>query len=195
MRTKTSTEPQSVPSSRLQRLACCLLLAGGCASSQADEVRDARMERAEERADVQENSVERWEDSREDAIDQRYENKEERAEAGDRPGEDASKQLVEVSKERAQYQSEAKARVDKLGTRINTAQEKIQILGAQAPLTLKSELQTAAKQYDQIKEEVEQLDETPVSEWEHTTQKLEQREEGLDARVSKLEESIDDEAD
>ena len=178
--------------SHLRGLACCLLVASGCASTQSEEVRDARMERVDERADAQENTVERREDARDDAIEQRYDNKEERVENSNRPGEDGTEQLVEISKDRAQYQSEAQARVEKLGTRINTAQQKIKVLGAKAPLALKSELQTAAKQYEEVKGEVSQLDETPPSDWEHTTQKLEQREEGLDARVSKLEDSIDD---
>jgi len=176
----------------LRGLACCLLVASGCASTQSEEVRDARMERADERADAQENSVERREDARDESVEQRYDNKEERVEASDRPGEDGTEDLVEVSKERAQYQSEAQARVEKLGTRINTAQSKIHILGADAPLSLKNELQTAAKQYDEIKGVVSVLDQTPPSEWEHATQKLEQREEGLDARVTKLEDKIDD---
>ncbi|HMI94039.1 MAG TPA: hypothetical protein VK509_21850 [Polyangiales bacterium] len=150
------------------------------------------MERVDERADAQENSVERREDARNEAVEERYDNKEARVEASNQPGEAANEQLVEVSKERAQYQAEAQARMEKLGTRINTAQKKIQVLGAQAPLAMKSELQTAAKQYDEMKGEVSQLDETPPSEWEHATQKIEQREEGLDARVSKLESSIDD---
>jgi hypothetical protein len=150
------------------------------------------MERVDERADAQENAVERREDARDDAVEQRYDNKEQRVEASDRPGEDGSEKLVEVSKERAQYKSEAQARVEKLGTRLNTAQKKIEILGAQAPLTLRSELQTAAKQYEEIKEDVSELDQTPPSNWEHATQKLEQREEGLDERVTKLEDSIDD---
>jgi hypothetical protein len=176
-----------------QRFAYCLLIAGGCAStSQGEEVRDARMERVDERAEAQEDTVERRQDARDQAVDQRYDSREARVEASDRPGEDASKQLVDISKERAQYQADARSRLEKLGLRINTAQQKIGVLGAQAPLKLKSELQTATKQYDLIKEDIDRLDRTPPSDWEHTTDKLEQREAGLDERISELEESIDD---
>lgn len=179
--------------SKLSGLGCLLLIASGCGgTSQGEKVRDARMARVDEHAEARQDAADRREDAREDAIDQRYDNKEAQVEASNRPGEEGSEELVEVSKERAEYQADARARLEKIATRIGAAQKKVQVLGAQAPFKLKTELQTAAKQYDLVKQEVQQLDQTPPDKWEGTTKQLEAHESGLDDRVSEIEDSIDD---
>jgi hypothetical protein len=178
---------------QLGGLACLLVITSACGASQGEQVRDARMERAEERAEAQDDAADRRAERREEAADQRFDATEERVEASDQPGAEQTKELVEISKERKDYQLDAQARLDKLSTRINTAQQKIQVLGAQAPLKLRTELQTAGKQYDSLKEDVEELDETPPELWESATKQLEERESGLEERVSQLEDSIDDE--
>lgn len=179
---------------KLCGLACLVAIAGGCGgSSQGDEVRDARMERVEERAEVREEAVDQREDARDEAVEQRYDAKEERVEASNQPGEDANEDLVGISKQRAEYKAEAQTRLDKLATRLNTAQQKIKVLGTRASLPMKTELKTAAKQYDTMKQDVELLDQTPPDKWESTTKQLEERESGLEERVTKLEDKIDDE--
>lgn len=171
----------------------CLLIVSGCAGpSQGEAVRDARIERVEGQTAAKEDADERRADSRNDAVDQHYDHEEQRVEASNRPGEDGSEKLVEVSAERTKYQAEARGRMDAMATRINAVQQKIQVLGNHAPLSLKTELQTASKQYDAIKMDVQRLDKTPPDKWEGTTQRLEDQEQGLDARLTKLEDSIDD---
>lgn len=182
-------------SKTLRRTGLLVLIAsaGACGgSSQGEQVRDARKEQVDERADAQENSVERDADARDQAIDKRADKREDAIDAANRPGEDASEDLVGVAKERADYQSSARERLDKFGVRINAADQKIQIMGTHAPSKLKGELQTASKQYEQMKEEVTTLDRTPPDRWETTTKQLEERESGLDERLDKLEDKLDD---
>jgi hypothetical protein len=191
----TNQRLESIMSKTLRNTGLLLLIGGASAcggSSQGEQVRDARMEQVDERADAQQNSVERDADARDQAIDQRADKREDAIDAADRPGEDAREDLVGVSKERADYKSSAQERLDKYGVRINAADQKIQIMGAHAPSTLKGELQTAAKQYEQIKGEVTNLDRTPADRWERTTKQLEERESGLDERLDKLEGKLED---
>jgi DUF4097 and DUF4098 domain-containing protein YvlB len=167
--------------------------AGACGgSSQGEQVRDARMERAEQRADTQENTVERERDARDVAIDKRYDQYQKEMAAGERSSSSSSKELVELSKDRAQYQSEARERVDKLGVRIDQAKQKIDIMGTTAPSTLRGELQTAQKQHELAQQEVAQLNRTSADQWDRATEQLEQDESELDDRVSKLEDHVED---
>lgn len=180
--------------SYLRRMSCLVVFVAGCAgTSQGEEVRDARMERAEDRSEVEQEAADRRGEAHADAVDERYDAREQRVESGDRPGEDGSQELVEISRTRAEYQQQARARLETMAGRLRAAQEKLEVLGARAPHNLKTELNVAAKQYEAVKEDVAQLDRTPPDAWEQTTEQLETREEGFDARMSELEDSIEEE--
>lgn len=166
--------------------------ASACASSQAEQVKDARMEQTEARAQADENAIEQRSASREDAVERAYDSQEQNIAAANQPGENASQQLVEVSKDRAIYQSEAETRLDKLGVRIDAATEKLTVLGSRAPTSLKTELKTATQEYNMLKQDVSKLDKTPTTDWEPMTTKLEDRMTALDSRVDDLTESIED---
>jgi chromosome segregation ATPase len=170
-----------------------LILAGGaCAGSQADKVRDARMEQADARAEAETKTAENNGDARENAIEQRHENVSENIQATNPPGERAAQDMVQVSKERMQYQSEAKTKLDKLGARLSAAREKVAVLGGRAPTALKGELATAAQQYKMLENDVQTLDKTPASSWESTTEQVEKRMASLEDRVDDLTDRIED---
>jgi hypothetical protein len=126
-------------------------------------------------------SIERGSDAEKERIDQ-----------ANPPAEGASKTLVSVSEERAKYESEARARMNKLSERINAAHQKVQVLGPRAPTPIKTELETTAKQYDLLKNDVMKLEATPPEQWEQKKKEIDNRTSLLDERVSELSDEIDD---
>jgi hypothetical protein len=104
----------------------------------------------------------------------------------------ASDELIRVGKERALYQSNAQAKLDQLGVRLNAAQQKITVLGTRAPTGLTTELTTAAEEHSMLKADIAKLGDTPPLDWDRTTKQIDNRLSALDARVSKLSASISD---
>jgi hypothetical protein len=171
--------------------ALLLLTGSACAGSQAEQVRDARMEQADARADSDTKVAEEKGTARENAIEQRHENVSENIAATNPPGEGAAQNMVQVSEERMQYQSDAKTKLDKLGARLTAAREKIAVLGGRAPIALKGELATASQQYKMLEDDVQTLDKTPASSWESTTNQVEKRLASLEDRVDDLTDRIE----
>jgi len=92
---------------RKQLIVCSVSLltgAAACAGSQAEQVKDARMEQTDARADATETSVERAAESREAATERAYDAIEQNIAAAKPPGESATQELAEVSKDRTLYQ-------------------------------------------------------------------------------------------
>jgi hypothetical protein len=172
--------------------AVLLLASGACAGSQAEQVRDARMEQAEARAQSDTEQAEKNATARENAIEQRHESVANNIEATNPPGKGAEEHMVQVSEERMKYQSDAKTKLDKLGARLNEAREKLTVLGGRAPTALKGEFATASDEYNLLQEDVKELDRTPASSWEATTEQLDKRIATLDDRVEDLEDRIED---
>jgi hypothetical protein len=172
--------------------AILLLASGACAGSQAEQVRDARMEQAESRAQSDEKQAEQNASARENAIEQRHETVANNIEATNPPGKSSEENMVNISEERMQYQSDAKTKLDKLGARLNEAQEKLTVLGGRAPTALKTEFTTATDEYKMLQQNVKDLDRTPASSWEATTEQLEKRMASLDDRVEHLTDRIED---
>lgn len=168
-----------------------VLAAGACASSQGEQVRDARMEQAEAQADLREEAAENTAATREDSVAQQADNARANVEATGSPSEGADKELIDVSEKRAEYQTQAKARLQKIAIRIDEAQQKLSALGNRAPTALKGELTTTTQQYKSLERDVMGLDRTLPDNWESTTSSLDQRFSTLDERVSDLAENIE----
>jgi chromosome segregation ATPase len=169
-----------------------LLAVGACAGSQAEQVKDARMEQAEARAEANERSVEQAAELRQESVDTAHDVRGERIADANRPGENASEELNEISRERVKYQTEAQTRVSKLGVQIDEAAKKVNVLGDRAPTKLRSELKAATTEYTMIKQEVDKLNRTQTTDWESKTSQLDTRISALDSRVEDLQDSIDD---
>ncbi len=168
-----------------------ILATAACAGSQAEQVKDARMEQTEANATASEQAVEQNSVAREESIDRAHDATEENIEAANAPGEGATEELAEVSKDRATYQSEAETKVDKLGVELDAAAQKLSVLGGRAPTSLKSQLTTATQEYKMLKQDVQTLDKTPTTAWESTTSKIDDRIAALDDRIDDLTESIE----
>ncbi|HKU41007.1 MAG TPA: hypothetical protein VJR89_22750 [Polyangiales bacterium] len=171
-----------------------LALAGAaCAgSSQGEQVRDARMEQAEAQSEARQEAAEHNEAVREDSIEQSADSARDNVAASGGAAASANKELVNVSEDRAQYQSKAQERLDKLGAQIEEANQKVTALGGRAPLSLRSELATTARQYQSLQRDVRGLNDTPPDNWESTTGQIDDRMSTLDDRVAKLKDEIDD---
>jgi chromosome segregation ATPase len=179
---------------RTQWIVCAgvTLLASACAGSQGEEVRDARMEQAEARADANETAVEEQATAREDVIEQRHEQHAANIENRNAPGEEASEDMADITQQRAEFRSEAKEELDKLAVRISAAEEKLLVLGGRAPTQLKGEFATTLQQYKTLERDVTDLEETPPVAWESTTEAIDKRMATLDDRVEELTDAIDD---
>lgn len=169
-----------------------LMAAGACAESQAEQVKDARMEQAEARAKVNEDNVDQASKAREKSLDRAYDSRDESIGRANQPDENAKQELNEVSKDRAMYQSQAQTRVDKLGVRINEAAQKIQVLGARAPTGLRTELQTATTEHNLLKHDIDSLSNTRTTDWEALKSDIDHRLSALDDRLKSLNDKIED---
>jgi hypothetical protein len=169
-----------------------VLAAGACAGSQAEQVKDARMEQAAAHADNRENRVEQASSAREESLDKAYDRRGESIAAANPPAEGAAEELNEVAKDRALYQSQAETRVDKIGVRIDEAAKKINLLGNRAPIGLSTQLKTATTEYQMLRKDIGELERTPTTSWESMTSNLDKRLSALDSRVEDLQDQIED---
>ena len=174
-------------------IAIVLTLAGvGCASSQAEQVKDARMAQVDENAQAVNTSIDQQADAQKSEIKSAAGERRDLIKAEDAPDKSASTQLVNVSEERATYVNKTEARLEKLGVKIDAAKQKITALGSHAPTALRDEYKTTAKEHSEIKHEVDQLNATPASSWQKLTDNIDERVSNLDDRVSKLNDAIGD---
>jgi endonuclease/exonuclease/phosphatase (EEP) superfamily protein YafD len=169
-----------------------LLAASACASSQAEQVKDARMGQTEANAEVDQNSVDQAGKAHQESVDNAHDARGERIADANRPGENSTDELNEVARDRAKYQSDAQTRVSKLGVRIDEATKKVGVLGDRAPAKLHDELKTASTEYSLLKQDVNKLDNTKTTDWESKTSQIDQRISQLGERLDNLKESIDD---
>ena len=148
------------------------------------------MERIEAKAEAKQERAEQRAERREERIAKNYDTQEERIDEADRPTEDAQTALLELARERREFRSQIQTRMEKLATRINADQQKIQVLGERAPTPMRSELSNIEQQYQLLKQDVVQLDQAPDSQWGDKRSDIERRTELLDERVSQLTDAI-----
>src|ERR1700712_3837167 len=167
-----------------------LMASAACAGSQADQVKDARMKQVEANSDATVNGVEHNSEAREKSLNREYDARQENIAAANRPDENASEDLNAISRDRAKYQSQAEARVEKLGVRINEAAKKIDILGPKAPTGLRTELKTAATEHHLLKADIDRLNNSRTTDWESLKSEFDDKLSKLDTRVKDLNDSI-----
>ena len=172
-----------------------LLLSGGaCAESHAEQVRDARLSQADDNAKVREHTVEQQAKERNEVIGDRYDSLRQEAAKSDEPGADDTEDLLKLSQERAEYQSKAQEQLDKLAVRIDSAQQKINVLGGRAPLALTTDLKTARQEHQTLEQEFVALRSVRSPNWEGDKSRLEQRLSKLEDRVTRLSDDIENAA-
>jgi predicted nucleic acid-binding Zn-ribbon protein len=150
------------------------------------------MEQINENENASEKVADATETARQDSIEQQHDVAQAQIDSANPPAEGASHDLVKVSEERATYQTQAKARLDKVRIRLDAAQQKLTVLGSRAPTALRGELETASRQYQSLERDLMSVSQIPATNWETTTGKIDERLNSLDARVTDLSDSIED---
>jgi G:T/U-mismatch repair DNA glycosylase len=170
-----------------------LIVAGAaCASSQADQVRDARMEQIDQQTVASTRAIEDRQESREEAIERRHDMAVKRVEAVDPNDDGAALKRLEIAQERAAYESKSQGQIETIGVRLRAAEQKMVAVGAKVPVNLQAELETLAKEHRILEKDVKNLSDTPVGNWESTKDTLDDRISDLNDRVKELTSSIED---
>jgi len=149
------------------------------------------MEQINENANASEKVTDSTQTAREDSIEQQHDVAHAQIDSANPPAEGASQDLVKVSEERATYQSQAKARLDKVRIRLDAARQKLSVLGPRAPTALRGELETTSRQYQTLERDVTSVNQIPATSWEASTDKIDEGLKSLDERVTKLSDSIE----
>lgn len=170
------------------------ILCAACAGSQSEQVRDNRMERIEQTADNKLEGVDQRAEKKQDMVDKNFEAQKEAVTASDTPSAERSGEMLDLAKQRSDYQLETRAELDKLGVRIQAAQEKANVLGAQASAPLKQELKVISKEQASLQENLAEMTEAAPANWEANKSKLDERISQLDNRIDKVTSQIDDAA-
>jgi chromosome segregation ATPase len=169
--------------------------AGACASSShGDQVRDARIAQADDTAHARERAVETTAEERAEAIDQRYDTLRKEVANSDHPDANEADRLLKLSQERAEYQSDAQEQLDKLAVRIDAAQQKISVLGDNAPAALREDLRTTRQEHTTLAQELATLRAVRSPSWESDKDRIEHRISELKDRVGKLDDKIENAA-
>jgi chaperonin cofactor prefoldin len=177
---------------RIHSIMCAVLIVGGaaCASSQAEEVKDARIAQVDEQTVSKTRVIEDRQEAREHAIERKHDTTVSTLEASkDDTG--AAEQMAEVAEDRASYESDVRARWETIGVRINAAQQKMDMLGRKTP-KLQTELKAVASDHDLLKDDIQSVPSIPSSNWENATDTLDEHLAKLNERVKELTETIED---
>ncbi len=164
----------------------------GCASSQAQRVRDARMAEIEARERDQLAAIDQRTSSRASKSEQLGEQQQEQIAASEQPGADAREEIAEVSGEREQYRIEATGRLDKLTVRLDALKAKTDVLGPNAPTSLHQDLETAQTAQKLLKQRVSELPTVEPAQWSQSRNEIESSMGTLDERIDRLNKAIGD---
>jgi hypothetical protein len=168
------------------------MLCAACAGSRSEQVRDNHMERIEERAEAKEDNVDQRAEKKQDMVDENYKAQQEAVAKSDMPNAERSEDMLDAAKDRSDYQVQTRAELDKLGVRIQAAQEKMSTLGAKAPSPLRQELNVISKEQVSLQEQLAEMTEAAPANWQANKSKIDDRISKLDTRISKVTSKIED---
>jgi hypothetical protein len=167
-----------------------------CASSQAEQVKDARVERIDDNTVARTRAVENREAARVKGVDREKDNSDRQLDDArathSKQEVDDAKEAVADSSDRATYQTKATARIQTIGVRIDAAQQKLQALGGKAPSNDVSELESLRREHSKLSHDLSALPEVPASNWDKEHEALDKRISELNRRVKLLTKSIED---
>jgi len=170
------------------------LSAAACAGSQAEQVRDARMEQIDAQTVARTRVIEDRQETRENAIESNYDSAKVNVERENRPDESAAKDTLDMSEERALYQSKAVGRIETIHVRIDAARQKLTAAKPALQEQLARELTSIDAEYQQLQQEVQNFPNAPAANWEDAMESLDERLNHLNTRVKALTDTIEDNA-
>ncbi|HEY6877354.1 MAG TPA: hypothetical protein VI299_05010 [Polyangiales bacterium] len=172
--------------------AVSLLLSVGCAAGQGQRVQDARVAEIDARKDAQLAALDAQTEARSQRIEQSGDRHAQNVEAAGTPGAESRAEMVEISVERAQYENDAKGRLDRLAARLQAAHQKTKVLGNRAPTSLMEDLEAAQTQHKLLRQQIAELQATEPAAWAQRTSALNRGMDTLEQRIEGLSASIDD---
>jgi hypothetical protein len=177
---------------RIHGMMCLLLSVSGiaCASSQADQVRDARMEQIDSQTVARTRVIEERQDAREDAIEQNYDSAKTNVDNSKRGDKDAAHGLLDSSEERALFQSKAVGRVETIRVRIDAARKKLEMAEPARKELLSRELDAVEREYQHMQQEVQAFPNAPEANWEASMEAIDSQLTHLNTRVKSVTGSI-----
>jgi predicted nucleic acid-binding Zn-ribbon protein len=152
------------------------------------------MERIEKQADTQMEGVDQHAEQKQDMVDKNFKAQKEAVSASDMASAERSADMLDDAKDRSDYQVQTRAELDKLGVRIQAAQEKMNVLGVKAPSPLRQELKVISKEQSTLQETLAEMTEAAPANWEANKSKLDDRISKLDSRISKVTSDIENAA-
>lgn len=171
--------------------AVCLLTGAGCgASTQAQRVREARIENIDQQTMAKTRAIEDRQEAREEVIERNHD----LAKANLPKSSDAatpSEQSLALSEERALYESKARGRIDTIGVRLEAARKKIGAENGRAPADMRAKVDALEAVKDRMDQEVRDLPSTPDAKWANVKQGVDARLNGLNDRVKDLTQQIE----
>jgi hypothetical protein len=168
------------------------LVSVACASSQAEEVRDARNEKIDERTVAETRAVELREEARIDKIERNHDAAKNVVLTSGRFDEKSAKRVIDIHEQRSTYEAKAAARHETIGVRIKAARDKLAVLGSRAPEGLRRRLSAVEDEHMRLEPAVRDLPATAPVNWEAAAESLDYRLSELNARVKRLTVAIQD---
>lgn len=169
--------------------ALCVLAGSACgASTQAERVRNARIETIDTQTVAKTRAIEEQQEAREAAIQQHHDLA--KANAAKTSG-GTSDAALNMAEERALYQSNARGRVETIGVRIEAARKKLGAMNGKAPMDMRAQLDALQSVHERMQMEVDSLQTTPEAQWRSTKQAVDDRLTQLDERVKTLTNAIE----
>lgn len=166
--------------------------ATACASSQAEQVRDARMEQIDAQTVARTRVIEDRQEAREEAIERNYDSAKANVERGGQPNKEAAKDALEASEERALYQSKAVGRMETIRVRIDAARNKLPTAKLSAQEPLRRELLSSESEFQGLQQKVQNFPNAPADDWHRAMESLDDRITQLNERVKSLTAAIED---
>lgn len=173
---------------RIHGMMCLLLSVSGiaCASSQADQVRDARMEQIDAQTVARTRVIEERQDAREEAIEQNYDSAKTNVDNSKRGDKDAAQNMLETSEERALFQSKSVGRLETIRVRMDAARKKLEMAEPARRQQLSRELDAVEKEYQHMQQEVQAFPNAPEENWQASMEALDSQLTHLNTRVKSV---------
>lgn len=185
---------------RIHSTMCLLLCMSGAAcgaSSQAEQVRDARMEQIDAQTVARTRVIEDRQEAREDAIEKNHDSAKVNVDDSRRndKDKDAAKDVLDVSEQRALFQSKSVGRMETIRVRMDAARKKLAVVPAAQQESMKNELSAIDTEYQRMEQEVQAFPNAPAENWEKNMEGIDARITHLNTRVKSLTDSIEDMSD
>ena len=170
------------------------IFCAACAGSHAAQVQDTQMSRIEQRENHRIDNVEKKAAKRQDMVDKNFEAQKTAVSKSDAPSSERSEDMLDSAKDRSEYQVQARAQLDKLGVRIQAAEDKVKVLGAKVTIPVRQELQTVSTEQSSLQEQLAEMTEAAPANWDQNKSRMKDRINKLESRISDVTGDIDDSA-